>query len=493
MNIHQKFINDFGIISVSKLIQRLRPIIFIPLITKTIGEAQYGIFVFMIAIVGFVQPFARLGLGRSVVRYTSGEDDTTRADIYYSALVVVLGTALITALLLFLTAELVSGELFNSTSQRVIYIIILYILISTITKINTDFFKASRRMVVFSSLKILDSVGGVALGALLILNGGEIFHLLIALTTAKLTVFVVSLFIIIQEIGINFPSFTNLQTMLSYGVPLVPTNLSSWSLRLSDRYFVGFFLGATSVGVYSVAYGLGFFAIQILSAPLTVILLPSFTKLWKENNQIALQTQWQQSINYMLCLGIPAIAGLTILSEPLLSVLSTSQIAQEGSILIPIVATAGLFEGLYTICSKIYHLEERTQFELYLKLTAAFINTTINIALIPRYGYIIAGISTLLSLCIITVPPYIRTRNVIKAGIDIGLLTKILAATAIMMALLMYMPPINGYLTFGIIAVGVIAYTISFIIILRVTRDPMYNTIISGATILLNNRSSSEH
>ena len=61
---------------------------------------------------------------------------------------------------------------------------------------------------------------------------------------------------IITNIGFKIPKFENMMEFLSFGLPTIPANLSSWLVDSSDRYVIGILLGSAFVGYYSPGYTL---------------------------------------------------------------------------------------------------------------------------------------------------------------------------------------------------------------------------------------------
>ena len=113
----------------------------------------------------------------------------------------------------------------------------------------------------------------------------------------------------------------------------------------SDRYVIGILIGTAFVGYYSPGYTLGNIILMFL-APFT-FLLASLLSLYYDQNKIEeVELHLKYSLKYFLLIAIPAVFGLSILSKPLLTVLSTPEIAQNGYLITPIVAIGALIFGV---------------------------------------------------------------------------------------------------------------------------------------------------
>ncbi len=74
---------------------------------------------------------------------------------------------------------------------------------------------------------------------------------------ANIISFFIMIIFIISNIGFKIPKFKNMREYLSFGLPTIPANLSSWIVDSSDRYVIGILLGSAFVGYYSPGYTLG--------------------------------------------------------------------------------------------------------------------------------------------------------------------------------------------------------------------------------------------
>jgi len=226
-----------------------------------------------------------------------------------------------------------------------------------------------------------------------ILGGQGLLGAVMGFLITSLILFLVMGFFIVHGIGITIPTFRNLQEYLSFGLPTVPGNLSSWVVNSSDRYIIALFLGAAYVGYYSPGYTLGNILTMFI-APLSFILPAILSKLYEENDLQGVQTILQYSLKYFLILAIPSSIGLSVLSKPILSILSTPEIASNGYLITPFTAMSAIFYGIYTILVQILFLEKKTIITAKVWIGAALINFGLNLFAIPFLGIVGAAITT---------------------------------------------------------------------------------------------------
>jgi O-antigen/teichoic acid export membrane protein len=208
-------------------------------------------------------------------------------------------------------------------------------------------------------------------------------------------VFFISLLTIVSQIGFVIPRFTYIKQYLQFSLPMTPNVLIRWVTESSDRYLVTYFLGLTSVGVYSAACSIGNL-IQLFVSPLQLILLPELSKLFDEDKIDEVRIYLSHSLRYFLIISIPAVFGLSALAKPLLGILTTEDFL-SGWLVIPIIALSGLLAGIFQIFINTAFLVKKTKSTTYINIIAAVSNVLINLILIPSVGIIGASLSTLIS------------------------------------------------------------------------------------------------
>lgn len=192
----------------------------------------------------------------------------------------------------------------------------------------------------------------------------------------QIIVLVIMLFFIVREIGFKYPKFKNIREYLTFGLPVAPIGVTSWIVDSSDRFIINLFLGTSFVGYYSPGYMMGTM-VQMFSAPQRVLLPSTLPQHYDENESYHVNNLLKYSFKYTLFFGIPAVFGLTLLSKPLLTILSTQEIAQQGSIITPFVALGTLLLVVSEINNQTLVLAKKTK----ILGTAWIVGAVVNVVL----------------------------------------------------------------------------------------------------------------
>jgi O-antigen/teichoic acid export membrane protein len=460
----KKFIRDIGIIGLTQVLTNLGSFLLLPLITKTLGTYDYGLWAQISVTISLLSPLALLGLSMTFVRFLSAEKDINRIrEGFYSIFLFVLSTGIIVSLFVFTLSDFLAITVLNDPmTSYYIKSSSFLILLSTLEAISLFYFRIFRQIQTYGLLMLCETFGKLFISFILLITGFGILGVIGANLIVQGCIIIIELLLIISQIGFAIPKFDRLGEFLRYGGPLTPNSLIYWITNSSDRYIVGIYLGLNAVGVYSAAYGIGNL-LQLFVTPIQLILFPELSKLYDENKIDMVKTYLRHSIQYFLLIAIPSVVGLSILARPILEILTTPAFA-AGSTVIPFVALAGLFFGIFQITINITQLVKNTQFDLLIQIIAAVANLVLNILLIPFIGIMGAAFATLIAYILMAgVCVYISFKY-ISFDLGFGFILKSIIASVIMTGALLFFYPQNIIHLLLAIGLGIVVYFLSMAI-----------------------------
>jgi len=404
-NIYKKFTKDILTIGISSILVNLSGIILLPLLTKNLGVHDYGIWAQVEVTVGLAMGFVGLGLPIAIVRFLAAK--TNKAEIqeeFYSVFFVVFLSTLALSLFMIIFPHFMAQAFFEGATQ-IVRLTGLIILMWSLDWVYLSLFRAFQQMKKYALFAIGRAFGEVGVIAYLVLNGHGIFGAVLSLLIVRGILLLILSFSIRSQIGIKRPRFLRIREHLSFGLPTIPLNMAAWAVSSSDRYVIGHFLGAASVGIYSAAYGLGL-VIGMVSGILGFVLPPTLSKLYDEGRMAEVKTILSYSLKYSLALAIPFVFGAFILAQPVLRLFTTQEIADQGYFILPLIALSALFYAIYGVVFYILFLVKKLKIVGIAWAIAASVNLGLNILIVPRLGIIGAAIATviayLLALGIVT-------------------------------------------------------------------------------------------
>jgi O-antigen/teichoic acid export membrane protein len=429
-----------GLSGATNILVVFSSLIIIVVLTKRLSIEDFGAYSLISATMGLLPWLATLGLSYAMLRFLAGLTDKPAVqDVFYSSLAIVLITNALIAGVLFLLAREIAASLFNGNLLPALLLPVIFFLAS-LNIMFYAYFRAFQQVKAWSALSFIQAYATLALVSYFVLSGyglqGAVFGLLII----QLFSGVILAGLVLRQIGFAVPTFKHTREHLAFGLPLIPQNLSSWITDSSDRYLIGIFLGTAAVGYYSPGYSLGS-AIGLISAPLIIMLPPALSKYYEENNLNAVRTVLKYSWKYYFGIAIPCAVGMSVLSRPLLQILTTPDIAANGYLVTPLVAAGGLFLGGYEVVIIVIMLKKKTKISGAIWTVSAALNFGINLVLIPYLGIIGAALTTLMAFALAFFLTTAYSFRHFKFEIDGSYLLKSGCASIIMALFLLWMRP----------------------------------------------------
>jgi len=428
---YHQFARRIGLIGATNLLISLSGLILLPILTKTLPIEDYGTYVQITVTIGLFPGVVMLGLPYTMVRFLAAAK--SREEIqegYYSIAGITILSAGLASIALFLLAEPIAVALFDGRTT-VTRILALVVFLECMNLLQYNYFRTFQQIKRYSSFLFLKTCLQLILVGILVLSGHGIFGATVGLFATNLMLFLMMGFLIVSEIGVAVPKFRHLREYLSFGLPTVPGNLSSWVVNSSDRYMVALFLGTAYVGYYSPGYSLGNI-VNMFIAPLSFMLPAVLSKHYDDGNLKDVKTVLSYSMKYFLALAIPSVVGLSLLSKPLLTILSTPEIAEQGYLITPFLALTGLLFGLFAIIAEILVLEKKTSITGTIWILAAVLNLGLNIIFVPRIGIMGAAATTLVAYSLAFILSAYYSFKYLVFPVDGSFILKCLVASAIM-------------------------------------------------------------
>lgn len=466
MSEYKLFVRRIGLFGVTNILVSLSSLILLPFLTQNLTTQDYATWTVFITTVGIIQLIITLGLPYSMVRFLATKTETNNIkEEFYSITFLLLFVGLITSLILLLLSKQISLILFKGNT--ILSTLLALTTLSSVIYISfSSFFRTFQQMKIVSILSLIQTYLMVAIVVFFLESGYKIEGAIFGYLISQLIVALASVWLVFRQIGFKFPKFKNMPKYLSFGMPTIPGNLSSWIVDASDRYLILFILGTTFVGYYTPAYTLGII-ITMFAAPFSFILPALLSKYYDQNEIGEVKKHLDYSIKYFMLLSVPAVFGLSLLSEPLLLVITHKpELAYNDYFITPFVALGALLVGLYGIIVQILVLEKKTKIMGSQWMAAAALNVILNIIFIPRFGIIAAAIATLAAYLFTLVITLIYSQKYIKIEFDFKFLLKSLAASVLMSSVILFINPVSAIEILATIIICSAVY-IAIIFILR--------------------------
>ncbi len=450
---------DLGIVGFSRLYGTLLDLILISILTKTLGAYGYGLWAQISVTLPLFAMVLKLGMPFSIVRLFPGKEIEEMGEDFSSILLLIISLLIPFTIILFLFPDILANAVFDG-HIIIVQITALLIVSNCLNLLFTSVFRAFREMKKLAILNILKATVKISLIALVLFFGYGLIAVLIAILIVWVASTSILFYMVKDKIPLGRPKISPLKEYLSLGLPTIPAGISEVAVIISDRYLIGFFLGATFVGYYSPAYSLGETLPKFITGVLAIVLLPTLSEYYEKGNMSKVKKILNLSTKYFLSFSVPLFVGFTIIGRSFLARFTTPEIAANGYNILVLSSVVGLLMGLEAIFVQGVYLKKRTKLIGIFWGLAAVLNIVGNIIFVPRIGILAAGITSILSYVLITGFVMYFTVKKLSYSIDHLMIAKIVLSAGLMGVLLILVRIyIWGNLLFSI-SIGVSTYLI---------------------------------
>jgi len=441
----------------------------IPIITRLFLPQDYGNYSLVKATVMILTTL--LGwLLMSIIRFYPVYERDKKLEVFYGNIVKLGGISILIVTVLFCSALFTVMHHFSSNLYFLMWVGVGVFIFTAIFNIFQYFLRSKRQVRWFSGFAVWNSVisFGIGLGLIFLLKLG-IEGMLWGIT---LSIGIILPLLWKKSIG-GIPiirtkiDFILVKKMMKYSFPLVVGNLAAWILSLSDRYILKFFRGNQEVGIYSASYNIAAYSIMLLVTLFMFASTPISMHIWEKEGKNKGKEFVGEITRFYFLVCFPAIVGLSVLSKPFINIM-TGQEYFLGYKIIPFVTLGILFLGLQQRFQAGFLFYKKTSFIMFAIVASGLMNLGLNFLFIPKYGYMAAAITTLISYAFLLFIMIFGSRRIFIWNFPFKSLINSTCASAIMGIVVYY---IGNSLTSSIpinlvvaIFIGVIIYFIVLIL-----------------------------
>jgi O-antigen/teichoic acid export membrane protein len=452
---------DAAIIGMTQVMVNLGNFLLLPIITKTLGTVDYGLWIQVLVTISLLSSVATLGQGSTLLRFLRAKDQKRNMGREYFTVLYIMTLAGIAIVIAMVALSAPLSEFVFSSQEYAVLVVAAAMIVpfNTFVGANNAYFRATGQIKTYATVNIFNAFGEAALILVFVVGGFGILGAVIGSLMADLFSFFIGLAIITRQIGVARPDHGLIRRNMKFGLPLVPNNITQWMVSFSDRYLVTIILGLGMAGVYSAAYGISN-VIFLLVAPIQMILYPALARFYDEGRLDKVKEYTKRSFRHYIMLTLPAVVGISMISTPLIIAMTTPDFA-EGAMVIPFIAIAGLFSGMFRFVENIPHLVKKTYLNLITFGVPAVADIALVIVLTPLLGIVGTAMATAISYVLMLAIGILISRQFIKLSVDWVAMAKSLGASIIMALVIFFLDPEGMFEIVAVIVVGIVAYFVA--------------------------------
>jgi O-antigen/teichoic acid export membrane protein len=436
MTTQKTFVKDLLRYLPSRLLPALTALITTPILTRLFAPTEYGHYALASGVSDLFLALATSSFGSAAIRYYPFYKARSEPGVFFAVVgisvgIVIAAVSAVSLSILYLLRERLSAALYP-----LLLITIPIFIVQAVFTVLLSVVRAQQRSGLYTTFQLLFRYGSLGLGLLLVLVFGlRVEGLLWGTLIILLLITPFLLVLSTRGVEIHRGRFRlpDARQVWRYIWPLALGNVAMWGLRLSDRYIIGSFRPGSEVGLYSVAYNISGKSIDILVALFLLSVSPMLMNTWESKGQEATERALAMVTRLYLILCLPAAVGLSVLASPIIALLAAEPY-HEGHRIVVYVALSSFIWGLASIAMMGVMVKKKALRLGINQVIAALVTLVLNLILVPQFGFVAAGITTLVGFTLLLILqayasrphlawrfPFRTLRNVVIAAMCMGL------------------------------------------------------------------------
>lgn len=397
----RKIISDSIFITTGNLINKFKGIIFIPVVISVVGMANYGVFVQLLINPIVITPFVTLALGMAFNRYTSQYEETDIKRLsrdYWTVSTVVFILSIFGALFLYFLSPIISKHLLAGKALNSLKLSSVLVVIRGLSNVDLEYIQSRKEfklasvfLLVSQLIPYLGFIAGIVIKADiffgLLLYIGIMFALVLGLK-----------FYVIRKLKFVLPSLKILIKFIKYSWALIFSTITGGLLSKIDRYFIGYFLGPVSIGIYNIIYS----AVELIdyfSVPFRKYFDVYLPKIWDKDKKNKVIEQLKDGLLYYLIISVGTLSLLVALLKPTILLILRKDFPNivDLELIVLVIGLGMICLGTTRFYFQLIKYKEQNHLRLIFQSVSVILNIMLNYFLVKHYGIMGAGIATFIS------------------------------------------------------------------------------------------------
>ncbi|MDI6781786.1 MAG: oligosaccharide flippase family protein, partial [bacterium] len=363
--------------------------VMIPIYTRYMSPKEYGLIEVLDATIYIISTVLTAGFGAAISKYYFYyKEENDRNQVISSALIFNLFIGIIGSVVLGFFSSYFSRVIFHTEEYTYCFQLMFATLFFEVCACTPFSYlrikEASLLYVIITILRVILGLGlniyfivFLHLGIYGIFYSGLIVLLLSSIYLVYYT---------IKNVG-NIFSFQKLKELLSFGWPLIPSNLGLYALNYSDRFFLNYFCALDKVGIYALGCKFGSILSMLVGQPFTLIWIAFRFEIADRED---VKEIYARVLTYLEFVLIFLTLGLSLVIKDVVSIVAGKAFFEAHSV-VSLVAISSLFFEATALFRIGIYLEKKTTWVPLTVWVPIFVTLILNWFIIPKYNVMGAG------------------------------------------------------------------------------------------------------
>jgi O-antigen/teichoic acid export membrane protein len=392
MGMAKNMAKNTAVLLIAQIISAIMGLFYLLITANYLGDSGFGTLSFALAITGMFGVFADIGLCTLATREIS-RDRSIASKYLGNALIVKLILSILTIIAISITVYILG---YTGSSVMVVFAIALSTILMSFASIFNSVFQAYGNMkyqafgqLINSTIMLFGVIFAVHQGYGVVLFAWVYGISACIVVAYSLGICMYRFAIPRIEVDLKFLKST-LKDALPYGLSGLFVTIFYWisSVMLSYMH------GDQAVGWYNGAYRLILF-ILFIPTVMNIVIFPAMSQLYVSSTEL-LRLMTEKYFKYMAMIAIPMGIGTTLLASNIILTLFKPEYTNS-IIVLQILIWSAVFIFIGSAFARLLESSNRQMTVTMITLICMIVNVVLNLILIPRYSYIGASVTTVVT------------------------------------------------------------------------------------------------
>lgn len=405
-NKYNKLINNSILFAIGNFGSKFITFFMLPLYTYQLSQADYGITDLIQTTVSLLLPIISMSIFDAVLRFAMDKKFDWK-EVFSVGLSI---TNLTNVILM------IFGIGFLMFDVTYYFYVVIILIIQSYQILFSQFIKAIDKVRLYAINGIFLSFATAFFNILflLVFNMG-ISGYILALFSANL---VSNIYMFIggdlrKYIDFSKVNKTLLKKMIQFSTPLIPNSIAWWATNTISRYFILFFLGAASNGIFAVANKIPNLLSVVNSIFFQSWQMSAIEESESDGKEIFYSNVYSMYYQFLFI----STSGILLILKPLVKIVVAPSFYISW-MFVPLLLLSVLYSSLSGFFGQFYIAAKKTSGLFTTTILGAIINISLNVILIPLLGLQGAALSSVISFLVIWLLRVKDTQKLVKISFN---------------------------------------------------------------------------
>jgi O-antigen/teichoic acid export membrane protein len=279
------------------------------------------------------------------------------------------------------------------------------------------------------------------------------------------------------------------QDLVSFGVGIVGNNALNLLVRRSDDFLIGYFLGPTALGFYTVGYQLLLVIIRLVTEVTNSVAFPTFSRLQSQPERM--RRAFYKVTQYTSLVAFPIFIGIAAVAPELVPVVFGEKWAQSIPIM-QVLALVGILQSVQFFNGSVIRASGKSIWQFNIMLVNA-IATVIGFLIAVNWGIVAVAASLVIVGYLLAPLSFDAVRKLIQIDFStyIRQFVAPLAASVMMVAViytLKYLLADAALTLYMALSIYVVAGALTYGVVIALTAPSLYSQVLNLVAVAVPGR-----